>query len=119
MKTLSERGVFSLGSCLQRVAEFETLMEMAELAELMDVLIVETAARGHVEAELAKISPRVRRVYLYPDKTLAEGLTEPTGLQTLEEYGNWDIAKTALVKFAEDKKDKDIGLVLVTADGPI
>ncbi len=82
----------------------------------MDVLIVDTAARGHVEAQLAYDSALVDKVYLWPDKVLAADISESTGLPSLQELGDWDIAKNALVNWA---KEKGIGYAFVTADDPI
>ena len=83
----------------------------------MDVLIVDTAARGHVEAELAATSDLVRNVYLWPDKVLVDDAIESTGLPSFEEFGNnWDVAKPALVEFVRRRK---IDCTIVTADDPI
>lgn len=86
----------------------------------MDVLILETAARGHVEAAMVRSSPLVcpeDRVYLYPEKPLAVDITHPTGLPTFEEFGkNWRTAMPTLVDFAKQHEGM---VVIASADDAI
>lgn len=70
----------------------------------MEVLVVDTAARGHALAEKAKESPLVDNVYLWPTKVLAAETTEPTDLPTFEEFNeDWKLAIPALARFAKGR----------------
>jgi phosphoribosylamine--glycine ligase len=87
----------------------------------MDVLILDTAARGHVEADMvaqsALFNPEKDNIYLYPERGLTSDLTDVTGVTSFEELDkDWETAIPELVQFAKRHENM---VVIASADLPI